>query len=313
LSSSNYSDGARTARTVGITGATGLVGRSLVKAFSDSNWRVVAFSRHPDKQKSGLISFRSFDLRTPNQVDIRDVDVLIHCAVEDYSHNGNRESANVEGSRRLFDIARSHGVAKLVFISSIAAKRETSSPYGFDKTVVEGFLDPNRDLIIRPGLVVGDGSMFRALYATISRIRVAPIFQGGHQPIYTIGIDDLVHVIHNLVANQRVGTYVVAAPDPVSLRSLYKQIAQKAGVRVYLIPLPFRPVILLVETIEKLGIALPVKSKSLKGIPNMRAIDVSSEQDLGLQVKPLTLVLADLKMSRIENSKNAEISAAHAE
>lgn len=280
-------------RTAAITGAAGFLGRHLLHAFASAGWRVIGLCRRPGEHAAaGSVSYAYFDLRNAAEINLDGVDTLIHCAIEPYRRIGNPSaSINVTGSSSLFERARSEGVRKIVFISSTASRAETQSEYGLEKFAVENLLDPHRDLTVRPGLVVGDGGLFRAMYQSIRKTRVAPLFLGGEQPVYTVGIAALTAAIVRLVERDCAGTYVLAAPDPVSMRSLYEQIARKANVRVRLIPLPYVPLLRTLEIIERLGVSLPLSSGSMKGVASMQYVTVPIYQDLGVAIEPFPLAL----------------------
>jgi nucleoside-diphosphate-sugar epimerase len=287
-------------RIAAISGVTGFVGRHLLQTFVENGWEVIGLCRHPEQQSAiDSVSFRYYDLSDAScGLDLHGVDVLIHCAIESYRYRGkSSQSVNVDGSRRLFDTARKCGVKKIVFISSIAARDGTSSSYGDHKLLIESLLDNDRDLVIRPGLVIGDGGIFRALYASIRKFRVAPIFLGGLQPVYTIGVQNLGRALHDLMERDRAGTFVFASRDPVTTRSLYQEIARKAGVEVHLIPLPYRPTLWTLEIVEHLGFALPISSSNLKGIRNMRSVDFRSYQYPDVAIQSFASAMNGLRMS----------------
>jgi nucleoside-diphosphate-sugar epimerase len=286
---------------VAVSGATGFIGEHLIRSFAQSGWKVIGLCRRPEQQSaSDTVSFRHFDLAraATGALDLRGVDVLVHCAIEPYRAGAKRfQSVNVDGSMRLFESARLHGVEKIVFFSSIAARDGTTSPYGGDKLHIEQLLDAKRDLIIRPGLVIGDGGIFRALYTSTRKFHVAPIIRGGQQPVYIIGIDDLGRALHEVVEHDRRGTFLFAARDPIPNGALYKAIGRKAGVEVHLIPLPYAPTVWLLDLVEKLGITLPISSSSLKGVRNMRPVDFSAYQYPDVVIRPFASVMNELQMS----------------
>lgn len=285
--------------TVALTGVTGFIGTYLSRAFRDAGWRVVGLCRIPEQQTPlEGVSYRPFDLHDASSVDLTGVDTLIHCAVEPYRRaNAVTESVNVSGSRALFESARTQGVRKIVFMSSTTSRVGTRSPYGLDKFAVEGLLESARDIVIRPGLVVGDGGLFRAMYRSIRKVRAAPLFSGGGQPVYAVGIHDLTAAILRLVERDAAGTYVLAASEPVTMKSMYKRIARKAGVRVRLISLPYGLMLLALGLTERFGLTLPISTGSMKGVANMQRVDVPDYRDLGITIQPFSAALDAVEFS----------------
>lgn len=262
-------------RTVAITGVNGFLGRHLLQAFAQAGWSVLGMCRNPHAQapRPG-VRYDRFVLcaDTPS---LEGVEVLVHCAVEPYRGGASdAPSPNVEGSRKLFAAARAQGVQRIVFISSTASREDTESPYGRDKREVEKLLDPARDLIIRPGLIVGDGGMFRSMFFQLRKLRAAPLFFGGKTPVYTVALSDLVRSVLELTEGGSAGMFILASQETVTFKVLYAELARKAGVKPVLIPLPFRPIVATLQLFERLGIALPITSGSVRGIGSTQVVAV---------------------------------------
>ncbi len=117
--------------TVAVTGPTGDIGRSLLRALegSDRVTRVLGMARRPfDPEAHGWskVSYRQGDVLDPDSVAalVADADVVVHLA---YLIFGNREQTrevNLRGSRNVFEAVAAAGTRRFVYTSSVAA-------YGF--------------------------------------------------------------------------------------------------------------------------------------------------------------------------------------
>lgn len=297
----NGSTGAGAAKSVlqlmtciGVTGATGFLGSALCEIFANRGWTVIGLSRHP--RTAGTALFRHFDLtEAADPAMLQDVDVLVHTAY-DMEPGQHAVDANIEGTHALFAAAARAGVRQIVMISSMSAAKDSATAYGRNKYAAEQLLDPSRDLIVRPGLIVGDGGLFRSMYKTATRYHVAPLFSGGRQPVYVVGIEDLCKAIADLVERQAHGAYTVTNDEPVLMRDLYRAIAAKAGQPVFFIPLPLNPILALLSLAERLGLKLPLNSERLAGIRNLRIHRIPRESTLGVTPLPLRAVLDSLSI-----------------
>lgn len=65
---------------IGITGASGFIGRAMVKEALRRGHHVVGYSRRPERKVPGCEEMRA--LRPPEPADVRGVDVMIHLAGE---------------------------------------------------------------------------------------------------------------------------------------------------------------------------------------------------------------------------------------
>jgi len=117
--------------TVAVTGPTGDIGRSVVRALdrSEEVARVVAIGRRPfNPAEAGLgkTEYRRGDVLDRVAVDglVAGADVVVHLAFLIVGGHDETERINLEGSRTVFESAVAAGVKRLVYASSVAA-------YGF--------------------------------------------------------------------------------------------------------------------------------------------------------------------------------------
>ena len=162
-------------KTVLITGATGFLGRELCRYFDNQGYRVRALVR--DLEKSAVLGQCAkggfFKCALPGDIDPAafegEIAAIIHCAYANSTRDQTlAEEVNIVGSERLIQLSREHDVSRFVFISSLSAHDEAESFYGRSKLRVEGMLDPQRDLIIRPGLIAGNPLTFLPRFASLA-------------------------------------------------------------------------------------------------------------------------------------------------
>ncbi|MBV9464894.1 MAG: NAD-dependent epimerase/dehydratase family protein, partial [Solirubrobacterales bacterium] len=117
--------------TVAVTGPTGDIGRSLLRALERSRQvgRVVAMARRPfDPAAAGLrkTEYRQADVldRTSVEELFSGADVVVHLAFLIVGGLDETRQVNLQGSRNVFEAAIAAGVKRLVYASPVAA-------YGF--------------------------------------------------------------------------------------------------------------------------------------------------------------------------------------
>jgi nucleoside-diphosphate-sugar epimerase len=123
----------QTALTVAITGPTGDIGRSLIRALERSHrvGRIVGMARRPiDPRDHGWkkTEYRQGDVLDRASVEglVKGVDVVVHLAFIIFGSHEETRSVNLEGSRNVFEATVEAGVERLVYTSSVAA-------YGFER------------------------------------------------------------------------------------------------------------------------------------------------------------------------------------
>lgn len=290
-----------TARVAAVTGAGGFIGRHLCERLSREGWSVRALVRDPRRHFEATHSCSTFLCDLPDRIDeasLAGVEALVHCSwVTRHTSLDEARRVNEIGSRRLFDAARRAGVGRVVFVSSQSAHTGAVSYYGRSKKAIEESLDPGRDLIIRPGLVLGEGSagLFARMCETVERTRVIPLFGGGRQPLQTVHIEDLCRAIASAMDRGLSGSYTIAESNSVMMGDFMRMVARRLGKRPLFVPCPIAPALLALRVIETLGLPFPVSSENLLGLRQMRAAETAPDlAALGVTVRSASESLHDL-------------------
>ncbi len=178
----------------------------------------------------------------------------------------------------MLNACRRAGVRTFVFISSTSAHAGALSYYGRSKFALEKELDPQRDLVIRPGLILGPGGLFGRLCDSVRRSRLIPLFDGGRQVVQTIHLEDLCQMIVLAVERGLTGHLVLAEPQGMLMRDLLALMAHKMNKHPLFVALSIGPTLALLRLVESFHIRLPVSSENLLGLRAM--VHQESAQDL---------------------------------
>jgi nucleoside-diphosphate-sugar epimerase len=184
---------------IGVTGATGYVGRHFVSYARRQGHELVALGR---RAIPGIAEHRTADLRfAPPDGLVDGLDAVVHLAADT---NGTMEAgAEVLFARALAQACAGTGV-RLLVTSSQAASASAPSSYGRVKAAIEAEVMPAGAVVVRPGLVYGasPGGLFGLLVATVRTLPLIPDLRPAPmvQPIH---VDDLSAAMLRLVS----GTY----------------------------------------------------------------------------------------------------------
>jgi NADH dehydrogenase len=286
--------------TVAVTGASGFLGGALCRTLAAKGWEVRALVRDPARF-AGPPGVRAAHCDLPDSIDeaaLAGASALVHCAYATREADPARaRRVNEEGTRRLLEASRRAGVPRMIFVSTVAASSTAPNYYARSKHQLEGLFDPARDAIVRPGLIIGkDGhGLFQQLLDNMQRIGVVPVFGGGRQPLQTVHVDDVCEAIARIVERDLGGAFNVAEPDPPSFAMFLGMMAERLGIRVRFLPLPFAPVLAVVRVIEALRLPFPLRSESLLGLKGLQQLPVEEDlRRLGLRARTAAESLADV-------------------
>jgi UDP-glucose 4-epimerase len=179
---------------IALTGATGFVGRFLVRDLTRRGYRVRALLRRPADLPPETQSAVVGDLAAPRHMAeaLREVDAVIHSAGLAHAMSGVPEddyrSANTEATAAMARAAERAGIRRFVFLSSIRAQSGPAAPgvlteadeprptdaYGRSKLEAErGLAEGGLDWVaLRPVLVYGEG--VRGNMAALLRLARTP-------------------------------------------------------------------------------------------------------------------------------------------
>ncbi|MBI3502483.1 MAG: NAD(P)-dependent oxidoreductase [Bacteroidetes bacterium] len=253
-----------------ITGANGFIGSHLADFFSEKGWQVISLTR------------KEFDFtKMPDEKYFQDANVLIHCA---FIKNSFEE--NVEGTKQLVERTRKQGIKKYIFLSSISAKEDAVSLYGKQKFACEKFFKKENDWIIRSGLVIGNGGLFKEMTEFVRRKKIIPLIDGGKQPMQTIYIGDLCSAIENGIEKNISGISLLAEAEPITYKEFYTTLCKWLNVKATFIPLSYFLINILLFIPKFLGIKLPVTRENLKGLKKLETVNTQpSIEKIGITLR----------------------------
>jgi nucleoside-diphosphate-sugar epimerase len=273
---------------IAITGASGYIGGRIHAALASRGRTVRGLVRRPDAARGD--AFFALDSPVPDTA-LAGAEVLIHAA-HDFTPRGEADlrRVNLEGSRRLLDAARAAGIARVLFISSMAAFEHARTPYGRVKLELEREVAARGGASIRPGTVFGTppGGLFAALDRAVRSLPMLPDF-GPRARLPVVHVDDLVMVVEAWLARDaEVGPRPISAahPELVSFRRILEVIASAADRHARLLPTPPGLALAGLRALESVGLHAPFRSESLTGMLHGNPDPQLTPEVLGVSLRP---------------------------
>ncbi len=183
--------------TVYVTGASGFLGQALA-----AHWRAHGFAvRDSGRARLGEA------LPDAAFAGCRAVVHLAHDFALDAAER------NRQGTLAWFDAAARAGVPRQLFVSSFSARADSPSVYGATKFVMEQMFLERGAMVVRPGLVLGNGGMFARIVSALRRIPVAPLVLPDARSVAVVSLDDFLTAMTRLLQGPEAGAWNLFAPS----------------------------------------------------------------------------------------------------
>ncbi len=219
-----------------LVGASGFIGRHLLRALQGEGHQLIATSRSGRGVELSGVRWHSLDLAAlashPEHFNWPDSTDLVINATGVLSTDSHH-LANVQdrGARALFDLAACHG-AGVVQLSALGAGEQQDVPFLASKAAADDHLLTLQipAVVLRPSLVLGEGGASSRWLARLSPWPLIPLLdtQARAQPLH---VDDLVAAVLGLLRHWPATPSVVplVGPEPLTLPQLLDRVRAVQG------------------------------------------------------------------------------------
>ncbi|NVZ51643.1 SDR family oxidoreductase [Pseudomonas sp. B6002] len=219
-----------------LVGATGFVGRHLLRALQQAGHRVIATCREPKQPSAPGVEWRSLDLSLlaadPEHFIFPDaVDLLINAAGLLSVDAAQLSRVQDQGARALFDLAAQRGV-RVLQVSALGASAQSDLPFLASKGAADDYLlglNLN-SVVLRPSLVIGEGGTSSAWLVGLSPWPLIPLLdlKAQLQPVH---IDDVVGAVLTLMRRWPTESLVLplVGPQPMRLSNVIDHLRAAQG------------------------------------------------------------------------------------
>lgn len=193
--------------TAALTGASGFIGSSVLKALLQAGWQVRALARRawPDAEPGAEFIQGSLSDAAALKQLCTGAEVLVHCAGQVRGRRyADFAAVNVEGTHQVLKAAGEANVRRLVGISSLAAREPQLSHYAASKRAGEALMAQAQTIaercILRPPAVYGPrDTELRPLLQFMAR-GIAPVPAPRGARFSLLHVEDLAAAIVRLAA-----------------------------------------------------------------------------------------------------------------
>ncbi len=277
-----------------ITGATGFVGRALVKTLSRRS-KVRCIVRDASKILSSHphVTFLEGSLTDPAFLThaLQGVKVVVHIAAVLDPKDSSLHTVNVVGTQQLLAAARRAKVNHFIFLSTENVTYGCQDAYTVSKRSGESLVRQfPHHLILREPIIYGPGDerYIGKLISVLRRYPLIPIPGRGQWTFQPIYIDDLVAYIIEGMQRRITGTYTLAGKDAITYLDLVDLLQQELHQAKPYLYVPLFFLRYAAGFLSLLGISPPLTSTQLLNLTSSRILSLK-EQYATFKHRPLSI------------------------
>ena len=236
-----------------VFGASGQIGRHLIRKLTKNNYKVVAVTRNIH-QKGYILKTQA----NPGYLEIVELSYFnlekIESLIEGCSICVNLIGILFEKKKNTFKnihtdfpdllskLSAKKNIEKLIHLSSLGIEKSLDSKYAISKLEGENKIKNNfdRSAILKPSLVYSVDDNFTTNFMTLlNRLPIMPLYYEGKTKFAPIHVTDLVEIIINVVKgklNER--TIECIGPEILSFKEIILKLLKAIDKKRLLIPIP---------------------------------------------------------------------------
>jgi uncharacterized protein YbjT (DUF2867 family) len=221
-----------------LTGATGFIGGRVLRCLTAKDRAVVCLvrdpSRLPDPGPNVRVVRGMLEAPATYESALRGIETVVHLAAltgkaraEEHARVNRAETA------RLLDRAKSAGVRRFLFVSTIAVKYpdKHAYPYAQAKEEAEALVRASGLdwAVVRPTVVLGPGSPLWDKFRALAAAPVMPVFGRGRNAVQPVHVDDVARCLADLAAGGPLGgrTLELGGRDTLSMEEFLRHIRRR--------------------------------------------------------------------------------------
>ena len=236
-----------------VFGATGQIGRNLVRKLTRENYKVTAVTRNLHRKGYilktqgnpgyiDIVEANLFDIENLNEL-ISNCDICINLIGILYEKRNNTfENIHKNFPSIVSNICKEKRIEQFIHISALGIDDATESKYAKSKLEGEKCIKKNfpESTILRPSICYSvDDQFTNQLMTLLSALPIFPLYYKGETKFMPIHCSDLTEIIFQIISKKIVSeTIECIGPEEITFKEIIKHLLVSINKKRILIPFP---------------------------------------------------------------------------
>ena len=234
-------------------GATGQIGRNLIRKLSNNNYKITAVTRNihragyilKTQANPGyltLVELKNFQLEKIEEL-IKNCSICVNLIGILYeSKKISFKTIHTNLPSMLSSVANKYKIEKFLHLSSLGIEKSSDSKYASSKLEGEIKIKKNfkNSIIVKPSIVYSVDDKFTTNFMTLlSRLPIMPLYYGGKTKFAPIHVLDLVDILYDLIDGENRNMILeCVGPEELSFNEIISKLLFSIKKKRLMIPLP---------------------------------------------------------------------------
>ena len=234
-------------------GATGQIGRNLIRKLSQNNYKITAVTRNihsagyvlKTQANPGyleLVELKNFNLDRVESL-IKNTSICINLTGILYEKRKDEfQILHSDFPSLLSKKANQFQIEKFIHISALGIEKATDSKYALSKLEGERKIKENfkKSIIIKPSIVYSVDDKFTTRFMSLlSMLPIMPLYYNGKTKFSPIHVTDLVEIIFNLIESKEDNLVLECiGPEVITFKEIIEKLLIAIEKKRVLLPLP---------------------------------------------------------------------------